>query len=300
MPESIYFEDQDHITNEELCLRIQSGQNNSEDLLQLYTQNRPLIAKWCRRYAAYEDFEDLMQECFLIVADAAQRFDPEVGANFCTFLKVCIQTGLIKYMRTAGTLIHLSEGMRHRIAKYEEFKKAFISENGRSPEGIECMMALGLSFEQYHRMLSAIDGSNITTLDAKAEDLSLYETIPDDVNGILELEDRLTQQQDAEAIRAAVSDLDPAERNLIYAYYYEGKSFEEMSELYGQKQSRLRSKKNSALRKLKRDKRIIRIGRDHGYGSYIYAGGIRRWRQTGYSSVEYAAIRHLEGIRSDR
>lgn len=46
--------------NEELVARIRNRIDAAECMAQLWQQNRAFVAKIAKRYAAYEDIEDLM------------------------------------------------------------------------------------------------------------------------------------------------------------------------------------------------------------------------------------------------
>lgn len=81
------------MTNEELALKVQSG--NSESAEQLWDQVRPLTFQFAGRFYGKSrgrcgrrgvTLEDLQQECFLAVMDAAQAYDPESGFKFTAFL----------------------------------------------------------------------------------------------------------------------------------------------------------------------------------------------------------------------
>lgn len=50
------------MSNEELVARIQSGIDEAENMLHLWQQNKGLIHSVARKYAAYEDIEDLEQQ----------------------------------------------------------------------------------------------------------------------------------------------------------------------------------------------------------------------------------------------
>lgn len=81
------------MTNEELALRVQRGDTNSAGLL--WEQVKVLTFQYagrflrrsvdqCTRHGVVLD--DLQQECFLAVMDAAQAYDPDSGFKFTSFL----------------------------------------------------------------------------------------------------------------------------------------------------------------------------------------------------------------------
>lgn len=68
------------MTNEELVARIRAGVDETENMLKLWQQNRGLIHTIARKYAAYEDIEDLEQQGYIGLCDAVQGYRPEEGA----------------------------------------------------------------------------------------------------------------------------------------------------------------------------------------------------------------------------
>lgn len=79
--------------NEELVVRAKSGDQAA--MTQLWEQNRGLLATLFRRLVSKAGtrmdamgvtWEDIEQTFYLVIADAVQRFDPQAGASFATFL----------------------------------------------------------------------------------------------------------------------------------------------------------------------------------------------------------------------
>ena len=61
---TLYLQKGNAMENEELVVRIRNRIDAAECMAQLWQQNRAFVAKIAKRYAAYEDIEDLMQEGF--------------------------------------------------------------------------------------------------------------------------------------------------------------------------------------------------------------------------------------------
>ena len=56
--------------NEQLVARIQSGQDEAENMLQLWQQNRGFITMMARKYASLAEMEDLEQEGYIGLCEA--------------------------------------------------------------------------------------------------------------------------------------------------------------------------------------------------------------------------------------
>ena len=70
------------MSNEDLVLMIQGNEDKARHLGELYEQNRGAIANIAKRYSEYAEIEDLMQESFFGLSEAAARWDPEAGTKF--------------------------------------------------------------------------------------------------------------------------------------------------------------------------------------------------------------------------
>ncbi len=81
--------------NEELALRMQSGDRNAVELL--ISQNEGYITKLAREYTPWCELEDLKQEGALALLDAAGRFDPAYGTKLLTYATPMIEVAMANY-----------------------------------------------------------------------------------------------------------------------------------------------------------------------------------------------------------
>ena len=82
--------------NEELALRMQSGDRNAAELL--ISQNEGYITKLAREYTPWCELEDLKQEGALALLDAARRFDPACGTKLLTYATPLIEVAMSDYI----------------------------------------------------------------------------------------------------------------------------------------------------------------------------------------------------------
>ena len=81
--------------NEELALRIQTGDKNAAELL--VSQNEGYLTKLAREYAPWCELEDLKQEGALVLLDAAKHFDPTYGTKLLTYATPMIEAAMADY-----------------------------------------------------------------------------------------------------------------------------------------------------------------------------------------------------------
>lgn len=88
-------------TNEELVELVKK--NSMEAAGQLYFQNLPMIRNVC--YQVCNDrgeFEDYLQQSFIHLIEAANRYDSSKGSSFINYLIICLRGQLINYRYKKG------------------------------------------------------------------------------------------------------------------------------------------------------------------------------------------------------
>ena len=69
------------MTNEELVELIQSGENVTDNMEQLYNQNHGMIYKIAKKYTYAEDIDDLFQESYMALYKAACKYKKDQGGG---------------------------------------------------------------------------------------------------------------------------------------------------------------------------------------------------------------------------
>lgn len=90
--------DRNHVTNEELVIRIKAGIDTGMNMLQLYEQTRLFICGIAKRYKGLAEFDDLQQEGYLALYDAIDGFQPEKGYKFLTYAGYWIAQRIQRYI----------------------------------------------------------------------------------------------------------------------------------------------------------------------------------------------------------
>jgi RNA polymerase sporulation-specific sigma factor len=88
------------MSDNELVLRARNGDAGA--CAELVARYEPLAMSRCAgRYLAGADHDDLRQEAFIGLLKAVCDFDPDNGAPFCAFARLCIDRHVISAMRSA-------------------------------------------------------------------------------------------------------------------------------------------------------------------------------------------------------
>ena len=95
MPKNMYTVAEDGPCNEELALRMQTGDKNAVELL--ISQNEGYLTGLARAYTPWCELEDLKQEAALALLDAAGRFDPAHGTKLLTYATPVMEAAMMDY-----------------------------------------------------------------------------------------------------------------------------------------------------------------------------------------------------------
>lgn len=92
--------DYDKYSDEDLCLRAASGDQDAEEIL--VTRYSRLVRMFARPlFLVGGDSEDLIQEGMLGLLTAIRGFDPQKTASFHTYAEICIRSRLVTAIRAA-------------------------------------------------------------------------------------------------------------------------------------------------------------------------------------------------------
>lgn len=95
------------MSNEQLVLRIKAGENVADNMLQLWQQNKKFISSIAKKYAAYEEIEDLIQQGYFGMSNAVNGYDPESGVSFLYYASFWIRQALHRYVEECGKVVRI-------------------------------------------------------------------------------------------------------------------------------------------------------------------------------------------------
>ncbi|MBX5483690.1 MAG: sigma-70 family RNA polymerase sigma factor [Myxococcaceae bacterium] len=203
---------------------------------------RSLASQVRKQFSASVELEDLLSYGQVGLLEAAERFDPRVGANFLTFAHYRIKGAIFDGLRKMGVL----RGGDARAAYISERANAYLGnlsdrDSGASNRG-------GSIADDVNELSSAVTGLAMVfaaSLEG-TEGLQLSdEQMPAD--------ERLELEQLKKRVRAAIARLPEKERRLLEGYYFQGKTLEEAGAEIGQSKSwasRLHARAVETLRQM--------------------------------------------------
>ncbi|WP_257454098.1 sigma-70 family RNA polymerase sigma factor [Archangium lipolyticum] len=187
---------------------------------------RSLASTVRRQFSAQLELDELIAYGQIGLLEAADRFDPKVGANFLTFAHYRIKGAIYDGLRKMGVL----KGGDARSAYAGERATAYLGnlsdrEQGGGNRG------------------GSIDDDVMDISNAVAGLAMVFATSLEGAEGLgftdesLPVDQRLELEQQRIRVRAAIEKLPEKERRLLQGYYFQGKTLEEAGAEIGQSKS---------------------------------------------------------------
>lgn len=282
--------------NKELVQQIQAGINPTENMEQLYLQNRSFIYQQAKKYSAYADMDDLMQEAYFGLYEAVEHYKPNKEGKFLTYLPFRLQRAFRRYIDNNGHIKRIPVHIVERISKY----KKYISEQqkaGVEPSDFAICRDLELSEQQLTNLRKAMrEAECISTSDLLPGSDSL--TVEDSIADPLDLEeqviDEVAKEQAESLIWQIVDELEERQAEIIVGRYKESATLQEIAKRLNLSHSRIKQIERNALSILRRKREISGIAEIYGYINPYRGTGFQAFKYRG-SSVENTVIRRIDG-----
>ncbi|MCL2012574.1 MAG: sigma-70 family RNA polymerase sigma factor [Cystobacterineae bacterium] len=215
------------------------GENKNQLLEKYGPYVRSIAAGICRQFHSHMDLDELMAYGHMGLLEAAERFDPSMGANFLTFAHYRVKGAIFDGLRKMGILGSNSSSEPNLLGA--ERSNAYLSNLSDRDALSQSSFA-----EDVGEISNAVSGLAIVyaaSLDA-AESLQI-------ASERLSAEEHLELEQTKRRIRKAMGMLSEKERRLLQAYYFQSKTLEEAGAAIGQSKSWASRLHARAIEKLK-------------------------------------------------
>ena len=286
------------MTNEELVALIQAGGHVSENMTMLYQQNRRFIAGIALPFSNSSDLEDLMQEAYFGLERAVSKYDASLGYKFLTYAENWIRQSLQRYCQNNGNLKRMPIHVLEQISQYQKFRSDFQAVVRDEPTDEEYCYHLGIKKQRLKELRKYMISTETVSLDGivpGTEDFTLADVVADDFNLEETVCDTLADEQAKTVIWGAVSDLGGNASEVVHGYYKNGETLQSISDRLEVSIERVRQIKHRAISNLRRNRKLKEAAEVYGYGcGKAYHWGLGRFKNTGLSSTEFLAMKHLE------
>lgn len=192
------------------------------------------------------EFDDLRQVAAFALIRGIERFDPDLGLQFTTFITPTIAGEIKNYFRDKSRMVKLPRRLSEITMAVKNFTTEYESKNGVKPSVKTIAAELQFSEEDIVR---ALEVGNPLSLDTAVtgegdEAESLYELVPSGGNDYEQFETK-------ETLRAAMQDFTDTERALIKLRFEDELSQSETAKRLGVSQMFVSRMERKLLAKLK-------------------------------------------------
>lgn len=275
----------------ELIQLIQTDTASNDDIAELYSSVTGFIRRIAMQYSSLlrcpDEVDDLLQEGFFPVINAAKSYDPEAGAEFTSYLAWFLRRAFEAYIGSQQGIGIDAVRLRHGIERYKAEYKASCGQYP-SDELICDHFKITLARLQYLHNT----GSGPLRLDppkASKEETTLADTVVDSVNLEEDVIERMTHEEVRQVLRGYINELPAAQRIAVVAFYVLGKTDKQGAALVHMGVNKFRKYRIDGLKNLRRRKHLEELGRylPERVGSVAYKSADRhKWQ----SSTEKAAF----------
>lgn len=212
---------------------------------------RPIAVRVHSGLPQQVELDDLMQQGYLGLVDAMERFDPERAVRFETFARPRVFGALTDYLRAIDTVPRLTRTRSKQIqGLVERFRKQF----GVPPTEDELRQLLGVPEPVFRRYLQDFHPRVTVSFSGATPDGDSDES--DDADAMDAFRDDTEWSPDRTAARTDLlhticRGFDPRDRLIIILYYYEQMTMREVGVAAGISESRVSQRLESILDRLR-------------------------------------------------
>ena len=251
------------MTNEELCVMVQSNDNRIDALDLLYAQNYRMIEKIVRRYNGVAELDDLRQESYFGIVKAAELWNPDKGCNFLSYAVYWIKSVIGRYIEDCGSTVRIPVNRRAMMGRYNRALNSYRVRFGSNPSDIELRALLDLTQEQLERLKADIQAARIRstseTISSENEDLTLEDTLIDEADHIENVIEKIQHEQLSQTLWSCVDELKPQQSEVIRGHFKNGQTLKECGAALGVSTERARQLEQRAIRELRKGRFAKRL-----------------------------------------
>jgi RNA polymerase sigma factor for flagellar operon FliA len=209
---------------------------------------RMLAGRLSRRLPSHVDGSELVGVGVMGLVDAAGRYEPSTGVPFDAFARQRIHGAMLDALRR---LDRAPRAVRRQQRTLESVLGKLRQEHGREPETEEVAQAMGLSLDDYDRLLDQLQSAEVATLSRAGGpdgERSLIDLALDTNDGpYAQLERRELHRRLVGALRA----LPERERQIIALYYDDELTLVEIGKVFDIGPSRVSQLRTQAIARLR-------------------------------------------------
>ena len=238
---------------------------SKEDLLLLYKSTGSQDLKWPLAlryvglvksialqvrgvYSSFAQVDDIINEGVLALVGAIDKFDPDKGIKFETFVSKRIRGAVIDLARRQDWV---PRSVRRKAREIDQASVELFAELGRYPTDEEIAGRLGITQDQYQEDLANSSLCNILSLDTIFDDPEQGGMDVPDSGSVGRPEDSLLRRELLDTLTEGITSLRENEQLVISLYYKKNLSMKEIAQVMEVSEPRISQIHSRAIQKLK-------------------------------------------------
>ena len=205
---------------------------------ELVTQHLDLVKRIAQhliaRLPSSVDIDDLMQSGMVGLLEAANNFDPSRGASFETYAGIRIRGSMLDDIRKHDWT---PRSVHHKYRQVAEAIHSIESASGRPARSEEIAARLGISVDEYHKVLADSASSRLFSLEETLDEPSLHRAPPK--SDAASPEQELYKSQFRGRLAAEIEQLPDRERLVLSLYYERELNLKEIGRVLDVSESRV-------------------------------------------------------------
>ncbi len=199
------------------------------------------------RLPASVQLDDLIQSGMIGLLEAARHYDASQGASFETYAGIRIRGAMLDEVRRYDWT---PRSVHRKAREVSEAMYRIERRTGRDARDTEVAAELGVSLEEYHRILQDAAGCRLFSIEELSENGDGF--LEEHGGGESETPgDQLTRERFKEALADAIAGLPERERLVISLYYEEEMNLKEIGQVLGVSESRVCQINSQAMLRLR-------------------------------------------------
>ena len=201
-------------------------------------------------YSSFAQVDDIVSEGILTLLSSIDKFDPDKGIKFETYVAKRIRGMVIDLARKQDWL---PRNIRQRAKEIDTAVSHLANELGRFPTDQEVAGHLGIPTDKYQKEAARVALSNTLSLDAlmDARDLEGYRFEVSDQDPKLQPEAMLEDQELQETLARGIASLQKNEQIVLSLYYEKNLHMKEIAHVMGVSEPRISQIHSRAIQTLR-------------------------------------------------
>jgi RNA polymerase sigma factor for flagellar operon FliA len=198
---------------------------------------KSIVGKINRPDNALASYEDLESAGIMGLLQALDNYNIDQQVQFNTFAYYRIRGNVIDYLRKIDEVPRVQ---RANYGKAQEIMDRLTQEFGREPKDSEVAEEMGISMDEYNKLLMTVQQRSVLSLDYESEDegsSSLSSMIEDEE--IEQPDARIIAEGMQLKLKEHIKKLKERDRLILALYYYEDLTLSEIAVLLGLTEARI-------------------------------------------------------------